>query len=100
MLEVVLRPRAEADLAEIAQYTISEWGEAQAKRYIENLRRTIEAVADYPGMGGQAMGLPSEYRKVLSGSRRAIYRYTKTELIVVRVIHGSQDVPDDFEDFW
>jgi plasmid stabilization system protein ParE len=46
------------------------------------------------------MGLPAEYRKVRSGAHRAIYRCTATELVVVRIVHEREDVPDDVGDFW
>ncbi len=98
MLKVVLRPSAEADLLQISKYTKTEWGEAQAKRYVEALQRQIEFAAAFPGIGSGVIGLPVEYRKVRSGSHRAIYRCTETELIVVRVLHGREDVPDEIED--
>ena len=100
MLEIVLRPRAGQDLEGIAEYTKAEWGEAQAKRYIDDLRRQIDFAAEYPGIGSEAFGLPAQYRKVRSGLHRAIYRCTDTQLIVVRVIHASEDVPDEDVDFW
>jgi toxin ParE1/3/4 len=100
MLEVVLRPRAAADFFQIAQYTRAEWGEAQAKRYLEDLRRQIDFAAEFPGIGSPAVGLPPQYRKIRSGAHRAIYRCTETELIVLRVVHEREDVPDENEDFW
>lgn len=100
MLRIVLRRKAVADIEQITNYTKIEWGEAQAKRYIEGLRKQIDFAAEFPGAGSEAMGLPPEYRKVRSGSHRAIYRITDTELIVLRIIHEREDVPDDVEDFW
>ena len=100
MLEIVFRPKAEADLNAIAEYTKVAWGEAQAKRYILDLRHQIEMTTQFPGMGSKALGLPPAYRKVRSGHHRAIYRYTETEFIVVRIIHEREDVPDEIEDFW
>lgn len=100
MLEVVLRPRAEADLLEIVRYTKAEWGEQQAKRYLTDLRRQIDMAAELPGIGSDVHGLPAEYRKVRSGAHRAIYRCSEAELIVVRIVHEREDVPDDWEDFW
>ena len=99
-LGIILRPRAAADLLAISQYTKAQWGEPQAKRYIEDLRRQIEFAAEFPGIGSEAMGLPPEYRKLRSGSHRVIYRCTDTELVVVRVIHAREDVPDEIEDYW
>lgn len=100
MLKMVLRPRAEADLLTIAQYTKVQQGEAQAKRYIEDLRRQMEFAARFPGIGSDAFGLPPTYRKVRSGAHRALYRCTESELVVVRVLHEREDVPDEIEDFW
>lgn len=98
MLDVIFRPRAEEELGQIAEYTKSEWGEAQAKRYVADLRRQIEFVAEFPGAGSPAIGLPPQYRKIRSGSHRAIYRCTNFQLIVVRIIHEREDVPDEIED--
>lgn len=99
MLEVVVRPSAGADLDQTARYTKREWGEAQAKQYLEDLRRLIARAAEFPGIGSEAVGLPPEYRKLRSGSHRVIYRCTETQLVVVRILHFQQDVPDDFEAF-
>lgn len=100
MREVVFRPKAEIELTSIAVYTKTAHGERQAKKYIEDLERQITFAAEFPGIGSEAMGLPPAYRKVVSGQHRVIYRHTEHELIVVRILHASQDVPDDIEDFW
>lgn len=98
MHRIVLRPRAAADLLAIARYGKAEHGEAQAKHYIEDLRRQIELAREFPGIGSEIFGLPPSYRKVRSGVHRVIYRRTDTELIVVRVIHEREDVPDGIDD--
>lgn len=98
-LTIVLRPRAKADLLAISQYIKAEWGAVQAKRYIEDLRSQIEFAAEFPGIGSDATGLPHEYRKIRSGAHRVIYRCTEKNLIVVRIIHAREDVPDEVEDF-
>lgn len=100
MREIVFRPRAEIELVAIVAYTKTAHGDRQAKKYIEDLHRQIIFAAEFPGIGSEAMGLPAVYRKVLSGQHRVIYRHTEYELIVVRILHASLDVPDDIEDFW
>ncbi|WP_293697864.1 MULTISPECIES: type II toxin-antitoxin system RelE/ParE family toxin [unclassified Sphingopyxis] len=98
MLEVVLRPRAKADLLNVADYTKTEHGEKQAKQYVEDIRRQIDSAARFPGIGSNVFGLPDAYRKMRSGSHRIIYRYNETELLVVRILHEREDVPDEIED--
>lgn len=100
MREVIWRPRAEADLDAITDYTIAEWGATQAKRYVLDIRRQIDFAVDAPGIGSEAFGLPAEYRKLRAGHHRVLYRYTDSEFIVVRIIHEREDVPEEIEDFW
>lgn len=97
MRNIVFRPRAEDDLEAIADYTIGVWGDAQAKRYILDIRRQIEFAAEHPGIGSAAFGLPPEYRKLRSGHHRVIYRFDEAELVVVRVLHEREDVPDELD---
>lgn len=98
MLEVILRPIVELQLDRIADYTKAEWGETQAKRYLEDIRRQIVFASEFPGIGSTAFGLPAQYRKIRSGAHRVIYRCTGTHLIVVRIVHEREDVPDAWGD--
>lgn len=97
MLEIAFRPGVLAQIEEISDLTIADWGEPQAKAYVEDIRRQISRAAEFPGIGSSIHGLPADYRKIRAGSHRIIYRQTGTELIVVRIIHERQDVPDDLE---
>lgn len=99
MLEIVYQPIALTEIDAIADYTKIEWGETQAKRYVEDLRKQVEVAAEFPRMGSATMGLPTEYRKLRSGSHRVIYRLTEKQLVFVRVLHEREDVPDDIENF-
>jgi toxin ParE1/3/4 len=99
MLEIVFRPSAETDILGIATYSKLQFGEAQAKRYIDEIYRQIANAAEFPGIGSKAVDLPPSYRKVKSGSHRVIYRHTEQDLIVVRILRDHQDVPDEWDDF-
>ena len=96
-MKYILRPAARAELVGIWSYTAERWGTEQADRYIGEITRRIEFLTEFPGMGGQALGLSAEYRKIGAGSHRVIYRYSESELIVVRIIHEREDVPDGIE---
>ena len=41
----VLTSAAEADLRDVVRYTRRQWGSAQARRYVGELQRCIEALA-------------------------------------------------------
>jgi toxin ParE1/3/4 len=95
MRDIVFRPRAEADLEAIADYSTAKWGDAQAKRYIADIYHQIESVADMPGIGSSVFSLPPEYRKVRSGRHRVIYRHEAPTLIVIRIVHEREDVAEE-----
>lgn len=80
----------------IADYTEAEYGAIQAKRYIEDIWRALGLVAEFPSIGSEAVGLPVQYRKIVSGMHRLIYRHNDDAIVVIRIIHASEDVPDDF----
>jgi toxin ParE1/3/4 len=98
MRKLVYRPRAQSDLAAIARYTKAEWGEEQARYYLTDIRQTIERAAQFPGIGSEGFGLPAGYRKLRTGAHRVIFRYSDTALVVVRILHQREDVPDDWHD--
>lgn len=87
-----------AQLEQISDQTIAEWGEVQAKAYVQNIRRQIAMAAEFPGIGSSAHGLSPDYRKVRAGVHRVIYRHSETELIVVRIIHERQDVAGELDE--
>lgn len=99
MRKVIYRPRAAADLSTIADYTKTEHGEVQAKRYLAEIRKQIGLVAELPAIGTAVHGLPTGYRKIGSGLHRIVYRHTNNELIVIRILHAKQDMPDEIADF-
>ena len=68
MLEIAFRPRAEADIEAIVDYTKTEYGERQAKRYVEEILGQVAFAAEFPGIGSESCGPP---RRISKGSIRA-----------------------------
>ena len=96
MIHLVLRPRARRDLANIWLYTADKWGTDQADAYVGSIYAEMERILAFPQSGSRVVGLPNDYRKIRAGSHRAIYRWTETELIIVRVLHAREDVAEDW----
>lgn len=97
-MKSILRPAARADLAEIWAYTAQAWGTDQADEYIAGITSRIENASGMPEIGSPLAGLPSTYRKVAFGSHRLVYRISGHDMIVVRILHARQDVPEEFAD--
>lgn len=98
MIGLVLRPAALRDLTDIWLYTADRWGVDQADSYTSTIRSELQRALAYPAIGSPVEGLTDAYRKLTCGHHRVIYRCTDAELIVVRIIHARQDVPDEFDD--
>lgn len=59
---------AAADLRAIARYTLEQWGEAQARRYIAQLEAAAAAVATGRGVFKELASLHPGLRSTLAGS--------------------------------
>lgn len=100
MTALVVGPAARREMTDIWLYTADQWGIEQADAYLSQIESAIARALKLPEIGGPVAGLPSAYRKLKAGSHRIVYRFTNAELVVVRVLHERQDVPDEIEDFW
>ena len=91
MRDVILRPNAEADLQETAEYTIETWGADQALSYIQDLRRAVESLAT-TALQNQLHGdvLPGLRRK-RSGMHHIYYLVTEDTVDILAVIHVQRD---------
>jgi toxin ParE1/3/4 len=91
MREVILRPDAEADIEDAADYTIGEWGHGQARTYVRELRRAIERLATtalrYPLYDNVHPGL----RRKRIGMHHIYYLIYKDRVEVLNVIHVQRD---------
>lgn len=99
MTRLVITPAARREMTDIWLYTADRWGIERADAYVGQIESKIARALKASGTGGPVAGLPPVYRKLKAGSHRVIYRHTGDELIVVRVLHQRQDVPDEIEDF-
>ena len=91
MLEVLLRPEAEADIDGIADYTIERWGREQARTYVAALRADIASLSEFaqrfPIHEQTRLGL----RRMGSGHHLVFYLVGENAVEVVRVRHQRSD---------
>ena len=59
----VLSPRAQADLGEIWDHTLSRWGSDQAERYLRQIQAALELLTRNPRLGRSASAIRRGYRK-------------------------------------
>ena len=88
----VLTPLAQSDIEDIWDFTVDRWGLAQAERYVRQLQRTLEGVAEHPRQGRACDDIRPGYFKIGSGSHLVFYRLTSKGIEVVRILHQSMDI--------
>lgn len=92
MYEVVLRPIAEADLDDIADYTIAEWGAAQAREYITALRHNISGLQEFPARFPRYESTVGVFRKMKCQHHLVFFTVSVEVVDVIRILHERMDV--------
>jgi len=84
MNSYVLSRAAEADIEDIAHHSIVQWGFARAERYLLELHRAFETLADFPHPGRDASHIRSRYFQFEHQSHSVFYQKTETGVFIVR----------------
>jgi toxin ParE1/3/4 len=79
--------RAEADLLSIGGYTLDNWGKAQAARYIGELERCCQTLADNPALGRLCDEVRPGLRRHEHGSHVVFYRQGRGGILISRILH-------------
>ena len=88
---LVVAPAAQSDLKKIYRYTLESWGAKQAQNYLTHLKQTFKALLKNPGLGRERIELGQKVRSINCQKHIIFYRHIKTELQIIRVLHGRQD---------
>jgi toxin ParE1/3/4 len=91
MAEYRLSSRAAADLAEIADYGIEQFGIEQARQYRDGLAACFQNLADRPKLGRRAEDLAPALRRYAYQSHVVFYLPEGEGIRIVRVLHQSRD---------
>ncbi|MFT3905683.1 MAG: type II toxin-antitoxin system RelE/ParE family toxin [Steroidobacteraceae bacterium] len=88
MAEYRLSPAAQDDLDGIFDYTVREWGLAQAVRYTRLLEDICAAVAQAPSQGQECGHIRPGYRRHAVEHHFIYYVATDYGIAVIRILHG------------
>ena len=91
-MRFVVSPRAQADLDDIWDYTVEQWGVRRAEIYARLIMAAVDAVAADPHVGRACDDVRPGYRKYPVGSHVLFYRVVDEEIVVVRILHRRMDV--------
>ena len=79
--------RAEADLLSIAAYGLRTWGEDQAIRYLDDLEKCCQMLADNPMLGRASDYIRPGLRRMERGKHVVFYREAAGGILVSRILH-------------
>jgi toxin ParE1/3/4 len=87
-----LRPAADADLSDIWQRSATQWGVAQAERYIDGLFAVFDLLTEYPELARERSDFVPPVRVHPAGSHLVIYRVEERTVDIIRVLHARQNL--------
>ena len=82
-----LSTHAERDLVDIYLWTHGAFGERQADKYLQELERVFELIAENPRMGRLH---DTRTRKVVHGRHVIFYRLVGEVVVIGRILHGAR----------
>lgn len=98
MVRLVRSPRAKRDIADVLRYTRERWGDDQAVKYRELIRRALQAIGTDPECGTRRFTtLPGvlAYHIARPGQKaRHLFFYRVApggEIEIIRFLHDSMD---------
>ncbi len=84
---------ARRDLKQLGDYTQREWGAAQKRKYLGQIKDGFRALRDTPGMGAPRDEIATGLRAHPVRRHVIFYRDSEGELLIVRVLHERMDLP-------
>lgn len=92
-----IKATARAELAQIYDYSVAEFGPKVAEAYLTGLRNAFERLLEFPFMGTIYPDVTPEVRVILHRSHRVFYRIESDKVLVVRILHKMRDARTVFE---
>jgi toxin ParE1/3/4 len=92
MTRYVLSPRAQKDVDETWNYTVTRRNLRQAEIYVRQIQDAIETVAAEPKIARSCHDVRPGYWKYPAGSHVVFFRLTDNGILdVVRILHSRMD---------
>jgi toxin ParE1/3/4 len=86
-----LSPAADRDLEEIWLYTARQWSVEQAERYQDQLAAAFVGLTAGTKKGRSVAVSRKDYLKYAVASHVIYFREARSEIIIIRVLHGHMD---------
>ena len=96
MLKINKQNSAEEDLIDIWLYSLGQWDESTADKYLDLLNKAIQKLLDNPKLGMDCGEIRKDYRRLIVQRHRIYYYLTRDSVEIVRVLHQKTDEVNQF----
>lgn len=88
--EFRLSPKARNDMEAVWLYTLSQWGQEQTKKYLDDLAAAFNLITASPKLGKLCDNIRKGYRKYPTLRHVIYYREASYGIEIIRVLHDHQ----------
>ncbi|TVR12454.1 MAG: type II toxin-antitoxin system RelE/ParE family toxin [Balneolaceae bacterium] len=92
-----LSQEADCDLNSIFEYSEIEYGTDQAVNYLVEIEKLLDDLIHHPFSGKKRDEIKKGLFSFPKGEHIIFYRIMTDHIRVVRVLHGSRDIPSHFK---
>ncbi|QQV03479.1 MULTISPECIES: type II toxin-antitoxin system RelE/ParE family toxin [Chryseobacterium] len=92
----ILSETADKDLEDIFDYTFEDFGFNQAEKYLLEIEEIFQNLILNPQLGKKRSEIKQDLYSFPKDNHIIFYRILDNHIRIVRVLHGSRDVPKHF----
>jgi toxin ParE1/3/4 len=89
MLPIHLQVKAKADLKNILQHSVEQWGLTRAEQYYDDLSDGINSLKENPKLGFARDDIKAGYRQLAIEKHHVFYRLSSTQIRIIRILHDK-----------
>ena len=91
-MRLELSRRAQADLDDIRDYSLAEFGPARAIAYLDAVDDAFRRILDYPDIGSAHPNVHPPIKSLGCRQHRIFYERGANAILIVRVLHKAMDM--------
>jgi toxin ParE1/3/4 len=90
-MRLELSRSAQADLDDIRDYSLAEFGAARASAYLDAIEAAFRRIVDFPEAGPLHATVHPPIRSLGCRQHRIFYQVEEDRILVVRILHKAMD---------
>ncbi len=91
-MRLELSRKAQADLDDIRDYSVAEFGVARAVDYLDAVEAAFRRIVEFPDIGAAQPAVRPLTRSLGCQQHRIFYEVRSDTILIVRILHKAMDV--------